>query len=126
MKKILVLLLLLPVLVLSARASAVQSMIDALPAVEEFSSMDSAAQQEAYNRTQAAYDAYMALSENEKAEIAGAEKTFEALFNHFNTLIAPAEEAPEEPGTGSELLSTVIACLAGLFLARKIVTKRKL
>ena len=84
--------------------------------------MDS--QREIYNKTQAAYDAYMALSEEEKAEIHGAEETFEALFGHFNTLVAPAEAA--EPGTGSNILSTVIACGLGIFLAQKIITKRKL
>ena len=54
----------------------------------------------------------------------GAEETFEALFGYFNTLVAPAEEA--EPGTGSNILSTVIACGLGIFLAQKIITKRKL
>ena len=123
MKKILVLLV-LPVLVLSAMAADVQSMVDELPAVDILQEMDMDSQREIYNKTQAAYDAYMALSDGEKAEIHGAEETFEALFGYFNTLVAPAEAA--EPGTGSNILSTVIACGLGIFLAQKIITKRKL
>ena len=58
----------------------VQSMIEGLPTVEQFRAMDADAQLEAYHKTQAAYDAYMALAEDEKAEVEGAEETFEALF----------------------------------------------
>mgnify|MGYP003313001514 CR=1 FL=1 len=46
-------------------------------------------QLDAYNRTQAAYDAYMSLSEREQQELEGAEETFEALFTHFNGQIMP-------------------------------------
>ena len=124
MKKILVLLL-LPVLVLSAMAADVQSMVDELPAVRVLQEMDMEAQRAVYDKTQAAYDAYMALSGEEKTAVAGAEETFEALFGYFNTLVAPAEEV-QEPDTGSEMLSTVIAVAIGIFLARKLVTKKKL
>lgn len=126
MKRIAVLLLLLPVLVLSARAADVQSLMEELPSVNVLQEMDMEAQREVYDKTQAAYDAYMALSDGEKAELEEAEETFESLFGYFNTLTMPLEEAPEEPGTGSDILSTVVACAIGLLLARKIVTKRKL
>ena len=126
MKMILALLLALLLPVQSMAAETLQSTIDELPSVTVLQEMDMDQQREVYHRTQDAYDAYMALSEEEKAALSGAEETFEALFGHFNTLIAPAEDAAEEAGTGSEILSTVIACLAGLFLARKLVTKRKL
>ena len=126
MKKIIALLLILLVLPLSALAADVQSMVEELPAVDVLKEMDMDAQRQVYDKTQAAYDAYMALPEEEKAGVEGAEETFEALFSHFNSLVAPLEEAPEEGGTGSEMLSTVIACLIGLFLAQKIITKRKL
>ena len=126
MKKIIALLLILLVLPLSAFAADVQSMVEELPAVDVLQEMDMDAQREVYDKTQAAYDAYMALSEEEKADMEGAEETFEALFAHFNSLVAPLEEATEEGGTGSEILSTAIACLIGLFLAQKIITKRKL
>ena len=130
MKKLIALMLLLFVLPMSVMASDVQSVIGELPAVEVLREMDMDSQREVYEKTQAAYDAYMALSEEEKAQLAGAEETFSSLFGHFNTLVAPAQEAveelQEEGGTGSEMLSTVIACLVGIFLARKIITKRKL
>lgn len=124
MKKILALLL-LPVLVLPVMATDVQSMVDELPAANVLQEMDMEAQREIYDKTQAAYDAYMALSEEEKAQVAGAEETFEALFGYFNTLVAPAEEV-QEPGAGSQMLSTLIAVAIGIFLARKLVTKKNL
>ena len=124
MKKILALLL-LPVLVLSVMATDVQSMVDELPAANVLQEMDMEAQREIYDKTQAAYDAYMALSEEEKAQVAGAEETFEALFGYFNTLVAPAEGV-QEPGAGSQMLSTLIAVAIGIFLARKLVTKKNL
>ena len=73
-----------------------QSMIEGLPTVEQFQAMDADAQLEAYNQVQAAYDAYMALSEEEKASVEGAEETFEELFVHFNSLVMPVEVMPEE------------------------------
>ena len=68
----------------------------------------------------------MALPEEERAAISGAEEVFGDLFGYFNTLVAPAEEAEVEAGVGSQLLSTVIAVAIGIFLGRKLVTKRKL
>lgn len=126
MKKILALLLLLPVLALSVLAADVASMVEELPAVNVLREMDMKQQKEVYDRTQAAYDAYMALSDGEKAEIPGAEDTFGELFGYFNTLTMPLEEPPAESGTGSELLSTVLAVAIGILLARKLVTKKKL
>ena len=126
MRKILIVLLLLALPMQVLAAESVQSMVDGLPAVEVLQKMDMEDQREVYDRTQAAYDAYMALTEEEKAQIAGAEETFESLFAHFNTLVAPAEEAVEEGGIGSDVLSTVIAVAIGLFLAKKLVTKRRM
>ncbi len=128
MKQIVVLLLVLLVLPMQAMAVNVQSMIDELPMVEEFRAMDNQAQNEAYSKTQAAYDAYMALSAEEKARVEGAEETFEALFGYFNTLVTPAEEPVQEAesSSASNLVSTILAALVGIFLAKKLVTKRKL
>lgn len=135
MKKIIALLLLLLVLPVSVMAADVQSMVEELPAADVLQEMDMDQQREVYDRTQAAYDAYMALSEEEKAKVSGAEETFESLFGYFNTLVAPAEAspevsqetaAPEEGGTGSDMLSTVIAVAIGIFLAKKLVTKKKI
>ena len=128
MRKLILLVLILLMLPMTVGAAAdVQSVVDELPAVDVLQKMDMEAQREIYDKTQAAYDAYMALSEDEKAEVEGAEETFEALFGYFNTLVAPAEEAEQaESGTGSEILSTAIACLIGIFLAQKIITKRNL
>lgn len=125
MKKIIAILLLALVLPMSVLAADAQSMIEGLPAVIVLQEMDMDQQREVYDKTQAAYDAYMAMSEEERAQIPGAEETFEALFGYFNTLVAPAEEV-KETGTGSEILSTAIAVAIGIFLARKLVTKKKL
>ena len=127
MKKTVIFLLLLLVLPMTAAAAAdVQSMVDALPAVNVLQEMDMDRQRQVYDQTQAAYDAYMALSEEERAELAGAKETFEALFGYFNTLVSPAEAAPApEAGKDAQLLSTGIAAAAGILLARKIIPRRK-
>ena len=130
MKKLICLLtvcLLLAVLPVGVLADTdVAAMVDALPSVEQFQAMDEDAQLEAYNRTQAAYDAYMALSDEEKAGIENAEETFEALFGYFNTLVAPAEAPVESTDTASNLLSTAIAAVVGILLAQKLITRRKM
>ena len=122
--------LLLAVLPVSVFASAdVAAMLEELPTVEQFQAMDADAQLEAYNRTQAAYDAYMALSDEEKAGMEHAEETFEALFAHFNTLVAPAEEPEASTGSmnmATDLLSLAVATACGILLAKKIVTKRNM
>ena len=118
--------------VMPVRVSAdtdVAAMLESLPTVEQFQAMDADARLEAYNRTQAAYDAYMALSEEEKAGMENAEETFETLFGYFNTLVAPAEEPAETASsnnTASNLLSTAIAAVVGILLAQKLITKRKI
>lgn len=68
-------------------AAAVQAQIDALPAVDELDGMDDGALDAAYMDTQAAYDAYEALTAEQQAQITGAER-FEDLFNWFNGQIA--------------------------------------
>ena len=66
--------------------AAVQAMIDALPSLEEVQAMDRDAQGEIYLQMQAAYDAYMALTEEQQALVSGTE-IFEALFEFFNAQI---------------------------------------
>ena len=89
--------LLLAVMPVGAFAEGdVSAMLEALPTVEEFQAMDAEAQLVSYNQVQAAYDAYMALTEEEKAALEGAEEAFETLFAHFNSLVMPVEEMPEE------------------------------
>lgn len=67
--------------------AAVQAMIDALPAVGALRGMNDGALDAAYMDTQAAYDAYEALTAEQQAQITGAER-FEDLFNWFNGQIA--------------------------------------
>ena len=109
-----------------------QSMIEGLPTVEQFQAMDSDAQLEAYNKTQAAYDAYMALSEEDRATVSGAEEAFESLFSHFNSLVMPVEEMPEavqKEKTGSPLerigaiAVTVAAFAVGFGVMHKKIRK---
>lgn len=68
-------------------AAAVQAQIDALPAVGTLRGMNDGALDAAYMDTQAAYDAYEALTAEQQAQITGAER-FEDLFNWFNGQIA--------------------------------------
>ena len=126
MRKYIVLLMLLLILPISAAAADVQSMIDALPAATVLQKMDMDRQREVYDQTQAAYDAYMALSEEEQAALTGAEEVFADLFGYFNALVSPAEAVQEESGSGANMLSTVIATAIGILLARLIITKRNL
>lgn len=107
---------------------SVQSVIDGLPTVEEFQTMDSDAQLEVYNKTQAAYDAYMALSEAERSEIPNAEETFETLFSHFNSLIMPVEaqmEPEPEANTPMEQTVVVFVTLAALAVGYGILGRKK-
>ena len=73
-----------------AAAGEVAALIDALPTLEEVKAMSMAEQTEAYNQVQSAYEAYDALTDDQKALIPDAESTFTSLFEYFNTLTAPA------------------------------------
>ncbi|MEY8233338.1 S-layer homology domain-containing protein [Oscillospiraceae bacterium 50-16] len=65
------------------RICPVQALIDALPTDKELNGMNKDEQNEVYNALQAAYDAYEALTNEQKEEIAGTE-VFESLFAFFN------------------------------------------
>ena len=133
MKKMICLLavcLLLAVMSVGVSANAdVSAMMQQLPTVETFQSLDADAQLEAYNQVQAAYDAYMALTEEERSAISGAEETFESLFAHFNSLVMPVEAVQVEETKSTEerigtIAVTVVAFAAG-FAAMNLMKKRK-
>lgn len=65
------------------QVKTVQELIDALPTAEKLNDMSKDEQNEAYNALQAAYDAYEGLTDEQKAQIVGAE-IFESLFTFFN------------------------------------------
>ena len=126
--------LLLAAMTLCVSANAdVSAMIQQLPTVESFQSMDAEAQLEAYNQVQAAYDAYMTLSEEEKAAMEGAEETFETLFAHFNSLVMPVEAVQvevqeEETKSTEERIGTIVTYVAAFavgFAAMNLAKKRK-
>lgn len=71
-----------------AAVAAVQARIDALPDAETLPNMDGDAAMAAYDAVQAAYDAYEALSEEQQAQVTGADR-FEALFGWFDDQVAP-------------------------------------
>ena len=103
-----------------------QSMIEGLPTVEQFQTMDAEAQLEAYHKTQAAYDAYMALSEEARAEMSGAEETFETLFAHFNSMVMPVEAEQQPAGnTVQQQSQVIIVTMAALFISYIILSRRK-
>lgn len=76
---------------------AVREQIESLPSVEEFKRLSPEEQTEHYNRTQEAYNAYMALTEKQRQQIPEAEGIFEALFSWFNAQVQPLtpETEPE-------------------------------
>ena len=75
-----------------AAVSAVQTMINALPTVNELKDMDAEGLDAAYNDIQAAYDAYEALNAEQQAQITGAD-CFEALFGWLNSQTALLADA---------------------------------
>lgn len=90
-----------------AAAEAVQTLIDALPTLEEVQAMSMAEQTEAYNQVQSAYEAYDALTDDQKALIPDAESTFTSLFEYFNTLTAPAADVLLSGNCGANLTFTL-------------------
>ena len=71
------------------QVTAVVALIEALPAVEELEGMSEEKHLVAYGQIQAAFDAYCALSDEQKLLISGAEEAFEALFAYFNNQVEP-------------------------------------
>ena len=69
---------------------SVQAQINALPTADELGNMTEEEQQAAYEKLQAAYDAYNALTDEQKAEITGAE-IFDSLFDVFNGMVNTLE-----------------------------------
>lgn len=127
--------LMLCVLPLAAAAAQtsddVQTMIAQLPTPDALKAMTLEQQQQAYAQTQTAYDAYQALSEDERGAIPGAEETFEALFGHFNSLVMPLEETqpaeqPEEKEEGIPWpVTALILALITTFLQNKFIFNKK-
>ncbi|MDO4265043.1 MAG: S-layer homology domain-containing protein [Eubacteriales bacterium] len=62
---------------------AVQAQIDAIPDTDELSEMTAEEQQAEYEKIQAAFDAYNALTDEQKSKITGAE-VFDSLFAFFD------------------------------------------
>ena len=65
------------------QVKAVQELINALPTADELVAMSSEEQQTVYEDLQTAYEAYNALTDEQKARITGAE-IFDSLFAFFN------------------------------------------
>ena len=72
--------------------ATVQAMIGELPSLGELKGMDSDTLNEVYMAVQSAYDAYEALSEEQQAQVTGADR-FEELFGWFNSQVAPLEDS---------------------------------
>lgn len=69
----------------------VQALIDALPTAEELERMPQDEQGTVYEQVQAAYDAYNALTDEQKEQITGAE-VINDLFDVFNSMAALAAD----------------------------------
>lgn len=84
---------------LAVTPEQVQEMIDDLPTAEELQAMTKEKQQEVYADLQAAYDAYEALTDGQKAEVTGA-GIFDSLFGVFNGMMNAAAAAGDFEVTG--------------------------
>lgn len=82
------------------QAKAVQAQIDALPSLEDIQAMSPEEQQKAHEKVQAAYDAYNALTDEQKAQITGAE-IFESLFAVFDSMMNALSDH-QHPVCGSD------------------------
>ena len=67
-------------------AGDVQKLIDALPATDKLTAMTKDEQNAVYADLQAAYEAYEALTDEQKTEVTGTE-LFESLFDYFNGMV---------------------------------------
>lgn len=70
----------------------VQKLIDELPTADELAAMSEEQQSAVYDKVQAAYEAYNALTDEQKAEVTGAE-IFDGLFAVFNGMANTLAEA---------------------------------
>ena len=82
-----------------AAVENVQKLIDALPAAGELSAMSQAEQQTVYSDLYEAYDAYNALSDEQKQQESGA-TIFDSLFEAFNKMNTPMVDGDREVTTG--------------------------
>ena len=64
----------------------VQELIDALPATDKLTAMTKDEQNAVYADLQAAYEAYEALTDEQKTEVTGTE-LFQSLFDYFNGMV---------------------------------------
>ena len=119
--------MLLAAMTMGASANAdVSAMMQKLPTVEAFQAMDADARLETYNQVQAAYDAYMALTEEERSTMDGAEETFEVLFAHFNSLVMPVEAMQEEETKSlQERIGTIVVYAAAFAVGFGIMNKKR-
>ena len=86
---------------------AVRALIEALPTLEEIMAMSTQEQSEVYTQVQKAYDAYDALTDDQKAQLPDAEEIFTSLFEYFNSLTAPAADVLLSGSCGANLTYTL-------------------
>lgn len=70
----------------------VKEQLAALPSLEELKAQTEDEQRDSYDRIQEVYDAYEALTDEQKAQAGNAEGIFVPLFEYFNGLIMPLED----------------------------------
>lgn len=73
------------------QVKAVQEQINTLPTADELAAMSKEEQDAVYEKLQAAYEAYNALTDEQKAEVIGAE-IFDSLFEVFDSMVNTLEE----------------------------------
>lgn len=89
----------------AAAAAQVKALIDALPSLDVIQAKPMEEQQADYNQVQAAYGAYEALTESQKALLPAPEGVFKPYFDYFNNQIAEDEISSPNSGTFGDGLS---------------------
>ncbi|MCD8006717.1 MAG: right-handed parallel beta-helix repeat-containing protein [Oscillospiraceae bacterium] len=101
----------------SAAAQAVQSMIDALPTVDEVAAMDTDGQNEVYTAFLEACEAYDALSEEDQATVD--DSALDTLSDYFNGMVSTTATIPTSGAltTGTYTLTGNVTLTGALTVA---------
>lgn len=81
---------------LDPAAAAVKELIQTLPSLEELKALDQEGQAEVYEQVQKAYESYEGLTEEQKAQLPGAQEQLRELLEYFTELITVAPAADVE------------------------------
>ncbi len=93
---------------LDPAAAAVKELIQTLPSLEELKALDQEGQAEVYEQVQKAYESYEGLTEEQKAQLPGAQEQLRELLEYFTELITVAPATAEQIKAAEEAMTTAM------------------